>query len=131
MIEVENCRGGHHTRLKINLCVLGVLPSPVYKGGREEAAVLGGAPSIGSPSRIPFPIRSRREGKRGRRKGGLRPHPLSNSVWAGGRRAQPLGPYPFSPLKPNKAHYFSRRIPVTPRYSENTRITRNLFDIRI
>ena len=53
---------------------------------------------------------------RGRRKGG--PHPLSNSVWARGRRVPPLGPSPLSPLKPNKAHYFSRLIPVTLRYSE-------------
>ena len=64
--------GGHRTWLRQILSAFGVLPSPVYKEGREEAAGLGGAPSIGSPtrtaspSRIPFPIRSRREGKRER-----------------------------------------------------------------
>ena len=104
-------------------------PLPTYiKEGEEEAGprgvcqVWGVLLGLPSPSRIPlhFPIRSRREGKRGRgrRKGGPRPHPLSNSVWAGGRRAPPLGPSPLSPLKPNKAHYFSQRIPVTPRYSK-------------
>ena len=38
MTEVENYGGGHHTRLKINLCVYGVPPSPVYKGGEGRPA---------------------------------------------------------------------------------------------
>ena len=71
-------------------------PLAMYiKEGREEVAdpkevrqVWGILLGLPSPSRIPllFPIRSRREGKRGRgrRKGGPRPHSLSNSVWAGG-----------------------------------------------
>ena len=37
MTEVFNCGGGHLTRLKINLCVYGVPPSPIYKGGEEGA----------------------------------------------------------------------------------------------
>src|SRR6266511_5061428 len=117
MTEVCNCGGGHHTRLRPILCSFGVPPAHVYKGGRKRRPALDGARQaygvllrLPSPSRIPFPIWSRREGKRGRgrRKGGLRPHPLSNSVWAGGRRMPPLGPSPLSPLKPNKAHYFSQ-----------------------
>ena len=122
MIEVKIYGGGHRIRLKDQLDQLvcpWVPPSLVYKGveggrlwrtprgARQVWGILLGLPS---PSRIAllFPIRSRREGKRGRgrRKGGPRPHPLSNSVSAGGRRAPPLGPSPLSPLKPNKAHYF-------------------------
>ena len=95
MSEVENYGGGHCTRLKINLCVYGVPLATYIKEGREEVAspkearkVWGILLGLPSPSRLPllFPIRSRREGKRGRgrRKGGPRPHPLSNLVWAGG-----------------------------------------------
>ena len=39
IIEVDYGGGGHRTRLRdqeINLCVYGVPPAPVYKGGVEE-----------------------------------------------------------------------------------------------
>ena len=36
MTEVENCGGGHRTRLKDRLVCLWGAPSPVYKGGEEE-----------------------------------------------------------------------------------------------
>ena len=73
MTEEEICGGGHRTWLKDQLDQLvclwgapslvykgveegaswpqGVRPSPVYKGGREEAAGLGGAPRVWSPTR--------------------------------------------------------------------------------
>ena len=48
MTEVDYGGGGHRTRLKdqlVNLCVYGVPPSPVYKGGEE-----GGGPALlGAP----------------------------------------------------------------------------------
>ena len=99
-------------------------PSHVYKGGEGRGGRPKGGAILGlpSPSRIPllFPIRSRREGKRGRgrRKRGGAPPLVQFGLGRRGGRAPPLGPSPLSPLKPNKAHYFSRRIPVTLRYSE-------------
>ena len=81
MTEVENYGGGHHTRLRINLCVYGCALATYIKDGREEVAGPRGARQLWgillglpSPSRIPllFPIpsRRRREGGRGEKEGG-------------------------------------------------------------
>ena len=88
MTEVENCGGGHRTRVKINLCLLGVLPSPVYKGGEEEAGSQQGARQggglilllgVGLP---PFLVQEGEEGEGGGGEkegvGGRCPFPLSN-----------------------------------------------------
>ena len=44
---------GHRTWLKINLCVYGVPPGHVYKGGEEEAGQQGARQGEGSPTRTP------------------------------------------------------------------------------
>ena len=56
------------------------------------------------------------ERERGRRKGGPRPHPFSNSDSPWG--APPLVGCPLSPLMAHVAHYFPPGVPVTPRYSD-------------
>src|SRR5215216_7698800 len=81
MTEVDYGGGGHRTRLKINLCVMGCPPTPVYKGGRDEEAgphrarpkcgVLLGLPS---PSRIPPPTWTRKRRREKEKEGrGRRP----------------------------------------------------------
>ena len=104
MTEVCFCGGGHHTRLRINLCVYGVPPPPYIKEGRRGPAGLmvrpqGGIP-IATRSRFPpFPSPSRRgeEGEEEKNGRGLAPLPY----WIGlGGHAPPIGG-PFSlPLKP-------------------------------
>ena len=50
IIEGDYGGGGHRTRLRdqeINCCVYGVLPAPVYKGARGEAAIQGGGRAKG------------------------------------------------------------------------------------
>ena len=69
--------------MKINLCVYGVPPAPVYKGAREEEAgprrgrakcgVLLGLPS---PSRIPSLIWNRKRGREKEKEGRGRPPSL-------------------------------------------------------
>src|SRR6266496_2409132 len=125
MTEVVNCGGGHRTRLRIIVVAFGAPPAPVYKGGEEEAGPLGARQVWGvllglpSPSRIPlsYPEWERRKG-RGVGKGkGAPPPPLVQFGLHGGGATSPW-PASSSPLWPNKAHYFPRRIPVTPRYSD-------------
>src|SRR6266496_4609820 len=104
-------------------------PLPKYiKEERRRRPTLTG-------SRIPslslvWTRRGRKEegkGKERERKGVATPFPLSNSDQKGRGRSQPFEAFPLFPLKPIKAPCF----PVTTRYSENTRITRNLSDVRI
>src|SRR3954468_6003238 len=111
---------GYGTISRINLCVMGCPPAPVYKGARGR----GGRPrrrrAKGSPtptgSRTPsFLVGVGEGGKKGRggRKGG--PHPLSNSDQRGAARLLPfhLFPlFPYGPIRPNTLP----RISVTPRY---------------
>ena len=52
MTEVENCEGRHRTRLRQILCLWGA-PSPVYKGGEEEAGQQGVRQGEGIPTRTP------------------------------------------------------------------------------
>ena len=84
--------------------------------------VLLGLPS---PSRIPLllcGVGEKKEGKRegvGEGKGARRPLSPSPIRTLGGGRAPPsLWPASSIPVWPNKAQYFSRRIPVTLRYSD-------------
>ena len=107
---------------------MGCPHAPVYKGARERPALEGARQVWGvllglpSPSRIPLflsGVGEKKEGKRegvGKGKGGAAPFPLVQFGPMGGR----LLPFGLPPLFPygNKAQYFSRRIPVTLRYSE-------------
>ena len=70
MTEVEICGGGHRTRLNNQLVCLWGAPSPVYKGGEEEATGQQGAHQgggllfpvgVGIP---PFLVQEGEEGKR-------------------------------------------------------------------
>ena len=100
MTEVEYGGGGHHTRLrndpKINLCVYGVPPAPVYKGakGRGRPAkegTPGGSPTpTGSRTPSLFLVGLGEEGERGggeEGKGGPSPCPIRTR--GEGRAAQP------------------------------------------
>ena len=115
----------------INLCVYGVPPGHVYKGGegrggrpkgaRQVWGILLGLPS---PSRIPllFPIpsRRRREGGRGEKEGGgRRPLLVQFGPAHGGARVHPLrpfSPFPYGPLRPNTN---SRNSPVLRKIPES------------
>ena len=106
-------------------------PAHVYKGGRRRRPALEGARQVWgvllglpSPSRIPLflsRVGEKKEGKRegvGKGKGGAAPFPLVQFGPMGGRAPPSLWPASSIPIWPNKAQYFSRRIPVTLRYSE-------------
>ena len=107
------------------------MPLPTYiKEGRPAGP--RGAPSGGSPTRTPSPSRlppsfQRRGGKgkegRGRRKRWGR---VSNSDWVGGGARHLLWHASLSPLWPMRPNN-PRGVPVTSRYSKNTRITPELF----
>ena len=113
---------------------LGVPPAPVYKGagegaaGQEEGAP-GGVllpPGVGFPP-FPSPCRRRRKERRGRRKvGGAAPSLVQFGLAMGAGASTPCGP----PLLSTKAHegpILPRGVPVTSRYSKNTRITPEPF----
>src|SRR5215216_6506811 len=121
MTEVCNCGGGHRTRLKINLCLLGCPPAPVYKGRRrgcrpaprahQKCGVL-----LGLQVLVGVHQKEERE-KEGegeeKERGGASPPPSPiRTRNMGGRAASPCAS-PLSPLQPTKAHMFPR-IPVTP-----------------
>ena len=84
MTEVENCGGGHRTRLKINLCLYGVPPPPYIKEGRRRPAspkgrAQGGVEFYSKYELVPpFLVQVGEEGRRGRGRGkeGPRPPPL-------------------------------------------------------
>src|SRR3954464_15256130 len=110
---------------RINLCVLGCPPAPVYKGAKGR----GGRPGLvrqgGSPtptgSRTPsFPNCRRRRGERGGRgegKGGRRPPSLVLfGLGRGGARGLLL-PLSLFHLKAHVGPIIPRGVPVTPRYS--------------
>src|SRR5215216_4215517 len=120
MTEVCNCGGGHRTRLKINLCVLGCPPAPVYKGWRR-----GGRPAprahpkcgvlLGLQVLVGVHQKEERE-KEGegekKERGGAAPPLVQFGLGPWG--AQPaLVSSSLFPLKPTKAHMFPG-IPVTP-----------------
>ena len=104
-------------------------PTPVYKGGEEEAGQQGAHQGDGSPTRTPvlvgfgptlfsFYQRGKR-GRRGsrRRKGGWHPLPKSNSASSLVRGAPaPCGLVSLPPMA-HQAHIFPRGVPVTSRYS--------------
>ena len=78
---------GHHTRLREQLMYFGVPPTPVYKGGEEEAGHQGERQGEGSPTRTPVlvgfapPLFPSSGGGKGGRRGGRRRK--------GGRRSLP------------------------------------------
>ena len=119
-------------------------PTPVYKGGEEEAGQQGARQGEGSPTRTPVLVgfgptlfsfyRRGKRGRRGsrRRKGGWRPLPKSNSASSlvGGAPA-PCGLVSLPPTA-HMAHIFPRGVPVTPpvlRYVPDT--LRNPSGVRI
>src|SRR5215216_1906444 len=105
MTEVCNCGGGHRTRLKINLCVLGCPPAPVYKGWRR-----GGRPAprarpkcgvlLGLQVLVGVHQKEERE-KQGegenKERGGAAPPPSPIRTRPMGGRSQPLCPLLFFP----------------------------------
>ena len=102
---------------------MGCPPAPVYKGARgrrpdnpcRRAMRRNPPPSRSRTPLFPTPTRRGKGRGRGRRKRGL--HPLSNSDQRGGARLLPFGLSslcPYGPIRP----IYSRRIPVTLRYSE-------------
>ena len=76
-------------------------PYPVYKGGEEEAAGLGGAPWWGVLVGFPFPFQSRKEGKGegvGKGKGGTAPPIVQFRLHGGVAHHLPLACLLFSPM---------------------------------
>ena len=67
MTEVENCGGGHRTRLKINLCVYRVPPFPYIKeGGGEGLPAPRARPKRGILLGLQVLVGIHQEGERGK-----------------------------------------------------------------
>ena len=138
IIEEDYGGGGHRTRLidlkdQLLLCPWGA-PLPPYikeQGGgsrpRERRAI-GGSPTPTGSRTPPFLVGEEKR-RRGRRKRGLAP--LSNSDQRGGAGLLPFGLsplFPYGPIRPIYSPANSRNSPVL---RKNTRITRNLPEVRI
>ena len=110
--------GAPHTakRSMLNLCVYGVPLATYINEGRRRPVARRGAPWGESPPPFSFLHRGERKERERERERGAPPPPLVQFGIPWGGASTPCGP-PLSPLRPTKAQYFPREVPVTPRYS--------------